>query len=280
LPIVYAAMMLSCMTKCLLALLDDTTPAGLQQRPIAVAEGQTCSWIGDLFESWALYQFGVLMLEVMERSLVKQSSSLDSAERAAANGLLVAHKAVSSLAWLGILSFVLVSVADSGVALFFLTFVNHEPHLLQKFNAAESAFDVAGFLASGAAIYNVYVVESQFTPFFEEIMPFLKFLTVKILVTFAYGQLYIFQGLRILDKLFPVGFQHFLRSIPGISWLIECNDAQFYVFYSALLVFECFAIAVTHVFAWKASEEWYESQEDEKSLIQQSDFVIYGTSDA
>merc|ERR1719272_1467319 len=126
----------------------------------------------------------------MESTLIRQSASQDREEKAAANALIVAHKAVTRLAWLGILSFVLVSVADSAVALWYLTVAADEPgdNFVKKFNNAENQFNAAGFLASCAAIFNVYIVEQTFHHFLKDFNPFLKFLTVKILVSFAYCQ--------------------------------------------------------------------------------------------
>merc|ERR1719487_1758385 len=152
---------MSCLTRCYAYLVADPATRHNPANPglnFAVTQAETCLWIGDLYESWALYQFGLLSLEVMESSLLKQSNSKDQEERAAANALMVAHKAVTRLAWLGILSFVLVSVADSAVALWYLAFGTESPDFVARFNRAENQFNIAGFLASCAAIFNVYIV--------------------------------------------------------------------------------------------------------------------------
>jgi len=285
LPMVYSTMCLSCVTKCYAFLVKDLTPMDNKELPLAIAEAETCLWIGDLYEAWALYQFGVLSLEVMESSLVRQANSDDQEAKAAANALMVAHGAVSRLAWLGILSFVLVSVADSAVALGYLTVGQYLdiPHLVDKFNNAENQFNIAGFLASCAAIFNVYVVEQQFHHFLEEFHPFLKFLTVKILVTFAYGQQYILLALRAVDDMVPARIQAILQRVPILGDVLQFNEPQFWIFYSALLIIECFLIAIAHVFAWGTAEVWYED-EDEKGVraedrkLLPGENLLYGSS--
>merc|ERR1719329_1827879 len=99
LPTVYGAMCMSCLTKCYAYLMSDhsATNHGLN---FAVTQAETALWIGDLYESWALYQFGLLSLEVMESALWRQSRSKETKEAAAAVALIAAHKAVARLAWL------------------------------------------------------------------------------------------------------------------------------------------------------------------------------------
>jgi len=286
LPVVYGTMCLSCMTKCYQFLATDESAAN-EGLPLAVAKAETCLWIGDLYESWALYQFGVLSLEVMETSLRRQSYSENVEERSAANALIVAHTAVTRLAWLGILSFVLVSVADSAVAVWYLTIGAGSPDLVAKFNNAENQFNVAGFLASCAAIFNVYVVESQFHSYLEDFHPYLKFITVKILVTFAYGQLYIFECLQWVKELAPQSIQNAIDAIPVLGSLVNFNEAEFYLFYSTLLMFECLMIGIMHIWAWRAGEVWYEEEEksfsrETKTLMpgQPGQALLYGSSTA
>merc|ERR1719223_1178474 len=71
----------------------------------ALSRSETCFWVGDLYEAWALFQFGKLTLEVIESGIMAQTKSTDQEVAAAANGLRISHRAVESLAWLGILSF-------------------------------------------------------------------------------------------------------------------------------------------------------------------------------
>lgn len=284
LPTVYGAMCMSCLTKCYAYLLSDHSAVNAGAN-LAVVQAETCLWIGDLYESWALYQFGVLSLEVMESSLIRQSNSKDSEERAAANALIVAHGAVTRLAWLGIMSFVLVSVADSAVALWYLTVGADTPNFVSRFNNAETQFNAAGFLASCAAIFNVYVVEQTFHHFLEDFHPFLKFLTVKILVSFAYCQLLFFDGLQDLYNAWPLAFRTKVDDIPVLGALCKFNEPEFYAFYSALLIVECFLIAIMHMWAWGNTESWYDDDEEEElmdrsseqKLLMPGQRVLYGS---
>lgn len=277
LPTVYGTMCFSCMSRCYAFLMvDKSTAADNTVLSFEVTKAETCLWIGDLYESWALYQFGVLSLEVMEGALMRQTKSPDPEEQAAANALLVSHKAVTRLAWIGILSFVLVSVADSAVALVLLQFGDATPGFVHRFNSAESQFDAAGFLASCAAIYNVYVVEQTFHHFLQEFHPFLKFLTVKILVSFAYFQLLFFDGLQYAYGLAPKHVQDTVFHIPVIGSIVVFNNAEFYAFYAALLILECFLIAMMHVWAWGHTESWYES--DEVSGLEDADNIAHAPS--
>lgn len=264
LPVVYGCMCLSCMTRAFVFLVTDGNPDAM---PLALARAETCLWIGDLYEAWALFQFGVLSLEVMRTALEKQSLSNDPQERAAAGALLVAHPAIMKLAWIGIISFVLTSVASTGIALFWLTFGGDQPDMVGKFNRAESSINVAGFLACCAAIFNVYIVETQFHQFLEPFSPYLKFLTVKILVTFAYGQQYFFIFLQVLKDICPTGFQHFIDAIPVLGTIANFNELQLYMFYSSLLAIECFIVGLMHLWAWKAGEEWYDEELDEEGCV-------------
>lgn len=278
LPTVYGAMCMSCMTRCYAYLQSDDTPAN-HGLAYAVTQAETCLWIGDLYESWALYQFGLLSLEVMESSLYRQSRSKDIEASAAANALIVAHPAISRMAWLGILSFVLVSVADSAVALWYLTVGAKEVNFVAKFNNAENQFNAAGFMASCAAIFNVYVVEQTFHQFLEAFHPFLKFLTVKILVSFAYCQLLFFDFLQAAYGAAPPNVRAWLHATPVLGPLCEFNEAEFYAFYSALLIIECLLIAIMHMWAWGNTEAWYDegddAETDTKALLPGQRFISY-----
>lgn len=259
LPMVYATMCMSCVTKCYAFLVSDTNSAINDLMPVAIAKAETCLWIADLYEAWALYQFGVLTLELLHSQFKKDSFSQDAGKKAAGGALMHAHPAISRLAQLGIVTFVIVSVADCAVALFFIVVGSGSPNFVSAFNNAESAFDVAGFLASCTAIYNVYVVETQFHHELEEFSPFLKFLTVKILVSFAYGQQYFFVGLQAIYSMFPA-LQSSISRIPVLGSLVKFNNAEFYAFYSALLIIECLFIALLHLWAWGSEEHWYEEE--------------------
>merc|ERR1719171_1024942 len=123
----------------------------------AVARGKTSLWVADLYEAWALYQFGLLVLELIESAATKQAVEGQAAEtRAAANALLKSHKAVERLAWMGIISFLFVCVGESGWSLWLLTFMSGTSDNAKMYDNSMSQFTLAGFMASCAAIYNIW----------------------------------------------------------------------------------------------------------------------------
>jgi len=262
LPLVYATMCMSCLTKCYSFLVTDNNILVNSLAGWAVAKAETCLWIADLYEAWALYQFGLLTIEQLKFYFGKQAKSQDPEVKASGTALLKAHPAISRLSQLGIISFVLVSVADCAVAVYVIVVGSNMPNFVSIFNSSQSAFNLAGFLASCIAIYNVYVVETEFHHDLEEFCPFLKFLTVKILVTFAYGQQYFFVALQAMYNMFP-SWQTAISEIPVLGALAKFNQAEFYAFYSALLIIECLLIALMHLVAWNSEESWYDEEPPE-----------------
>jgi hypothetical protein len=228
--------------------------------PVAIIKAETCLWIADLYEAWALYQFGLLTLELLGDVFEKKAIDFEKGTtetRSEATALKRAHPSIFKLANLGIITFVLVSVLDVAVAIFYIVFGSNMPNFVSAFNSAQSAFDLSGFLASCTAIYSVYVVEHEFHDQLEEFCPFVKFLTVKILVSFAYGQQYFFEALQAIYSFCPA-IQPAIDHVPVLGTLVKFNNAEFYAFYSALLIIECFFIALMHLWAWHHDEEWYE----------------------
>merc|ERR1719359_2154941 len=76
------------------------TTAELDAVKLAVSRSETCFYVGDLYEAWALYQFGLLTLEVIKGNILHQENNGDEQAQAAARGLRLATKAVESLTWL------------------------------------------------------------------------------------------------------------------------------------------------------------------------------------
>jgi hypothetical protein len=274
LPLVYATMCLSCLTFCYDFMVSDTNAAVNGFLPLAVIKAETCLWIADLYEAWALYQFGVLTLELLGDVFEKKAMDFEKGtteSRHEARALKRAHPSLFQLAFLGIATFVLVSLLDVAVALFYIVLGSNMPNFVAAFNSAQSAFDLSGFLASCTAIYSVYVVEHEFHDQLEEFCPFMKFLTVKILVSFAYGQQYFFEALQAIYSFFPA-IQPAIDHVPVLGSLVKFNNAEFYAFYSALLIIECFFIALMHVWAWHHDEEWYEDEDFKKAKV-----ITYGS---
>lgn len=278
LPAVYSSMALSSMTRMYYYLGTATgaeTPETSEVLHRTLSRSETCLWVGDLYEAWALYQFGQLTLEVIQSNIQRQakygdeqslSSTTEEIEqaKAAARGLDGSHYAVARLVWLGILSFLFVSVAESGWSLWLLTF---ETSMSSKdFEQSMSQFTIAGFLASCAAIYNVFIVEESYHHYLKSYYPRLKFLTVKILVTFAWVQRGFFKALMSLGTMLPKSAHSWLVNIPVIGQFVTFESAQFELFYAALIIFECFLVSVAHYWAWNSGEEWYDQAAADKPL--------------
>jgi hypothetical protein len=98
-------------------------------------------------------------------------------------------------------------------------------------------------IASGAAVYNVHTIESTFGHLIDGYSPLLKFLSVKLLVFFAFWQLKVLLVLKSLG-------------------ILQLPELQIKMLHAALLVFECFGSSVLHVKAWTATEIWYKADSD------------------
>lgn len=262
LPAVYSVMAMSSLTRMYNFVSEHAGSAdkssGLHD---ALSRSETCFWVGDLYEAWALFQFGKLTLEVIESGIMAQSKSPIAQAAAAANGLRISHKVVESLVWLGILSFLLVCVAEAGWSLWLLTFEKHMTS--HDFDQSMSQFTIAGFFASGAAIYNIYIVEESYHIYLANYYPRYKFLTVKVLVSFAFLQRAFLRMLQSTRPMMPTDMRQWFDNVPGIGTLINFPADQFEMFYGALIVTECLFVCVAHYWAWDAREEWYDAADVE-----------------
>jgi hypothetical protein len=231
---------------------------------LAVARAKTSLYVGDLYEAWALYQFAELVFEVIQSQIEKQAPPRGTDWK---DEMVVTHErlvqsnhATKSLAWLGIMTFIAVCVGETGWSLWLLTFNNSgTPEDVEKYEGSMSQFTLAGFIASGAAVYNVYMVEHTFADsYLNDFRAFTKFLTVKILVSMAFLQRGFFNGLQVLDKYLPEFLMKIIGNIPFFKELVEFTPPKFELFYSALIVFECSLICLAHLWAWNSEEAWYE----------------------
>lgn len=225
---------------------------------LALWRYETCFYVGDLFEAWALYQFGKLALELIRESFERQANSEHEAERQAARELLASHSAVTSLTWLGTSTFVIVCVGQTACSLW--------PYIGGSTNGAANLmlqFQVAGFVASGAAIYNVFVVERAFHPHLVHSSPLLKFLSVKILVSLSFFQRGTLVLLQTGNKLLPDMVQKIVGYLPLVGDLLNLTQVQLHLFYPALILYECFMSAIMHLWAWKPNEAWYAADLDD-----------------
>jgi len=268
LPTVYGVMAMSSLTRMYNYIGSETDPYSADNKELlhrSLSRSETCFWVGDLYESWALYQFGRLVLEVLEGKIVEGEESAKEEERSAAFGLRRSHGAVERLAWLGIMAFLVVCVAESGWSLWLLTF--DTSMTAEGFDQSMSKFVVAGFLASGVAIYNVFVVEEEYQEQMTSFHPRLKFFTVKILVTFAFVQRGIFKIWSWVGTIMPPNMKKWVDKAPFLGEVMNMPAAQFEMFYASLIITECFLVCIAHYWAWNSEEDWYEAaskNEDEE----------------
>jgi len=260
LPLVYGTTSFTALTRLYRVTLQEDVPKEYYEDQLYKAE--TTVMVGDLYEAWALYQFGQLTLELIESSIAKQGLSEREEERAAARALMVAHTAVESLAWVGVLSFVIICVMESGATVYIMTFVPTDEQI-ESYEMACTQFTTAGFLASCVAIYNVFVVETTFHHFLDAYSPWLKFLTVKFLVSFAYFQAVFFDCCRYALTIAP-GLQY----IPVLGEVLKFEEVTFEVFYNCLMALECFFVAMMHLWAWRHNEEWYDEVHYDRTKLE------------
>jgi len=227
-----------------------------EDQQLHLSKSETCFWVGDLYEAWALYQFAKLTLELIRASVNRMRDSPDEAQRENANALLVAHGAVESIAWLGVMLFLIVCVLQAGWSLYLLSFTARVDDWAE-YNRRVSQFGAAGMVASAGAIYNVHVVESTFHVYFESYRPLLKFITVKIIVSFAFFQKGIFYVLQAFHQTLPSMAQRVANGVPLVGDILSFSEGEFQLFYDSLMLYECVLIGVLHWWGWSAFEDWY-----------------------
>mmetsp|Transcript_32005 Transcript_32005/g.75018 ORF Transcript_32005/g.75018 Transcript_32005/m.75018 type:complete len:505 (-) Transcript_32005:190-1704(-) len=208
----------------------------------AVSAFESLIYIADLYEAWALYQFGQLTCDVLERSLAAHDAedAAASAEAGASHQhpALTAHmafQAVSKVMWVGAWLFIAVCLAQAGWAL--VQWFFGDPSAA-SFEDSLSKFTYAGLVASAAAIYNVHIVESSFGHYIPGYMPFIKFLSVKLLVFFSFWQGYCLRALNFVG-------------------ILSFSSVEIKLLQAALLMFECLLGSLVHIWAWDYREGWY-----------------------
>lgn len=226
---------------------SNATAALTAREELFLSKSETCFWVGDLYEAWALYQFAKLTLELIQASVTRMSRSENAAERDKAAALTVAHSAVESIAWLGVMLFFIVCVLQAGWSLYLLTWT----HLNSEDDWAgymkrTSQFGAAGMVASAGAIYNVHIVESTFHSYFEGYRPLLKFITVKIIVSFAFFQKGIFSVLQAFQSTLPDAAQRLSNKVPLLGDILSFSEVEFGLFYDSLMLYECVLICLLH----------------------------------
>jgi len=281
LPIVYGVMAMSSLTRMYNYAGLESLPGSHENKELlhrSLARSETCFWVGDLYESWALYQFSKMIMDVIDGKISEKEESANEQEKSAARGLRYSYRAVDKLAWLGIWSFLVVCIAESGWSLWLLTF--DQSMTAEGFDQSMSKFVVAGFLASGVAIYNVFVVEEEYgskpsahdpgdhdeldSPL-TSFHPRLKFFTVKILVTFAFVQRGIFKIWSWCGTMMPPNVKKWVDKAPFLGEVMDMPAAQFEMFYASLIICECFLVCIAHHWAWNSEEDWYEEVSSRRS---------------
>jgi len=270
LPAVYGVMAMNSMTR-IFSLTSGVAFKGQDEKhhkqieQLYISKSETCFWVGDLYEAWALYQFGKMTLDLIHSSLRRSHRSEVGEGSERLNPLLVAHSAVEAIAWLGVMLFLVVCVAQAGWSLYLLTFTGPIEDYTD-YNNQVAQFGAAGVVASCGAIYNVHIVESTFHMYFEGYRPLLKFITVKIIVSFAFFQKGIYFCLKAFQATLPGTAQGLISKVPLIGTILDLSENNFELFYDALILYECILIALLHIWGWSAYEDWYleDNEEDEE----------------
>jgi len=221
---------------------------------------ETCFYVADLFMAWAVFQFGRLVLERVNESLSEDSGMVfgDDEEASASSDdasklrgdLIESHRAVISLTWVGTTLFVALCLLQSALS-FWPYFggdrAEEEPIMFH--------LRVAGVVSSCAAIYNLTVVERAFRRHLVPLSPALKFFGVQVLVSLSFLQHGLLDVLR--SKLLPDPVRRILSVVPLLGDILSFSDLQLHLFYPALMIFECFFLAIAHLFIWRSNEKWY-----------------------
>merc|ERR1719329_504095 len=88
-------------------------------KALAMQRFDSCFFVADLYEAWALYQFGMLTLEQVNISLNRKNPRRRSSSEQdnQLQELLTSHAAVAQLMWLGVFLFIIVCLLQAGYAL-------------------------------------------------------------------------------------------------------------------------------------------------------------------
>ncbi|CAJ1355843.1 unnamed protein product, partial [Effrenium voratum] len=225
-----------------------------------------CFWLADMYESYALFVFGLIVLEYLRQRLntriyvAHDAIKTNTIPRASdsfselTDSVKVLLSQTKGLTILGIKLFCATCAGQAfyGVVVNCAAYYHimesvfgtgchtEEPGMLQTEkvkNMVHYLFYGAGFIASFAAIGNLVEVERGFHSHLREFSPIWKFLGTKIIVTIAFLQ------------------SMALASCPPFCWW---SYTRANLLYASLLCIECFLISVVHLYAWSAEESWYE----------------------
>jgi hypothetical protein len=216
---------------------------------------ESCFMVGDVYEAMALYMFGVLTVSCITEKVHKQAESAKNDKQGSAatdefckTGNDLAHS-LHGLTVIGIRYFCLSCIFQ---AFYYITTIglkynNYDLGITKEQEALVSSFFTGtGTIASFAAIENIIVVEHAFgETLLEAFSPAKKFWSAKVLVSLSF-------------------LQKCLLVLPPFS---HWSPTQQNLWFSTLITFECFVIALFHLLAWGHKEEWYDKTEGQQPLL-------------
>lgn len=268
-PAVYGTMAMCALARAYqLAAGNDMGEPGLdfeKRQNLTLARYETCFFMADLYEAWALYQFGKLSLELARASMEQRTLPPEvagqvrhgqSSEVSTAEDLRLSTSAVSALALQGTNLFILVCVCQAVWALWLWTFESPTKNW-SEYESSMNQFSIAGLVSSFAAIYNVHIVETHYHHHLVGFKPLLKFISVKMLVSLAFLQREILFLLQAGNQVLPGVMKNISSKIPVIGDLLHFSKLQMEMFFAAMVVYEALLTSCIHMYAWSVSEVWY-----------------------
>merc|ERR1719330_712528 len=166
------------------------------------------------------------------------TSASESAATKLERELAESHKAIEALTWVGTSMFIALCVVQSAFSL--LPYIGGN---LAQQETTMSHLQIAGFVTSCAAIYNLICVEGAFHTRLGDLSPFSKFLTVKFLVSLTFIQQTILGMLQVGNTLIPSAVQGILRSLPLLGDILHMSHFQSHFFMPALVIYECLILS-------------------------------------
>lgn len=279
-PIVFSTLSLSCLVRTFSLIGGSATTF---EEELAIAKATTDLSVAAVYESWALFQFGRLILALISRNVERKQQSEDVSVRIGAEALAHANHAVTNLAWIGLTIFLIVCVAQSGYDIY-LTYAFSSSEDWYSYSVGRDYFVAAGWVASAAAIWNITVMERTFGEILEGFVSRTKFVGMKILISMAFFQSGVLEILQWITSVLPDSWQTEIDKCPVLGDILAFSTPKTMLFYSALFIWECFIIGMINFCAWTSEEEWYHYDKepermlsDESSSLSSVDSSSYGS---
>jgi len=212
---------------------SDTFPGPWEAQKAHILDLSEANYdTGDLYEAWALYQFGQLCLYQIERAFKNKPEVGELME------------ATKSLTTLGVATFVITCFLQATYKIAISMYENITNVVLDTKNIAPY-FTGMGLISSSVAITNVVKVELGFHHELTSIRPASKFWSTKVLVSIAFMQEI------VIDRLL-------------VSFL---TDLERQLLYSSLICYEIVAITGLHWVAWHIDEQYLFREKDGSFLL-------------